>query len=234
MAVNPPDDDELLDAVPLPHGQPPVALPSALRDAPIIDPWSQRTRQFRLTEARYDKAIALVQMGNHPSVAGAAAGLGADGLERYARIGREINDWLIEVLGENHEVDHTWQNPWPDRLTNDKWRCFRAFSAIQSAEAEAEAYAVTMLRKHLVDSPGAVMAFLERRHPQRWRKRHSLEVVQGTTEDTEDQGLLASDAVAKVNDALRIARDKQGLNAGQDSTGGSEAPDSPSGPRPSG
>jgi len=49
--------------------------------------------------------------------------------------------------------------------------------AVLRAEAEAEVYAVAIIRRAMGDDWRAAVAYLERRHPTRWRTRHQTELV---------------------------------------------------------
>jgi hypothetical protein len=49
-------------------------------------------------------------------------------------------------------------------------------AAVRRAEAEAEVHAVAVIRKAMTEDWGAVLAYLERRHPGRWRRREALEL----------------------------------------------------------
>jgi hypothetical protein len=49
--------------------------------------------------------------------------------------------------------------------------------AVLQAEAEAEVHAVAIVRRAMGEDWRAAVAYLERRHPGRWRRHHTTELV---------------------------------------------------------
>ncbi len=52
----------------------------------------------------------------------------------------------------------------------------------KDAEAEGEVHAVAILRKEMMSDWRAALALLERRHPERWRRRERREHLTGADE----------------------------------------------------
>jgi hypothetical protein len=56
------------------------------------------------------------------------------------------------------------------------------------------------------ERPEAIVSWLERRHPKRWRRRDLTEIaVADRAEGPDEQGLLGEEASRAMHDALRIA-----------------------------
>ena len=133
-------------------------------------------RPCKLTPEVQTKIVAAVRAGNYARVAAQCAGIGESTFYR----------WLEQ--GEAEE-----EGP------------FREFwEAIKAAEAEAEARAVEMVRKHMKDSWQAAMTFLERRHPDRWKRRDELDIRRLSTEQ-----LL--EAAAEIDRRIESAGDRVAL-----------------------
>ena len=92
--------------------------------------------------------------------------------------------------------DHlTLKHRWMKRGEKAKSGIYREFyEALKRAEADAEVHAVAVVRKAMTKGWRAAFQYLERRHPDRWRRRESIE-HEGTqhfvvkTEDLSDPEL---------------------------------------------
>jgi transposase len=108
-------------------------------------------RPTKLSPELEERIVRAVRAGNHVEPACRSAGIGPS---TYYR-------WLER--GERER-----EGPYAE---------FRA--AVRRAEAEAEVHAVAVIRKAMTDDWRAALAYLERRHPGRWRRREALELEAG-------------------------------------------------------
>lgn len=166
---------------------------------------------------RWEYIVALVRIGNYASVAAAAAGIDESGYYRYLKTGRAVAERLRELFGEDIEYDdstvdvpltNTRSNATPVASEND-WLCYRFCKAIEKADAEAEAYAVGVVRRAMGENWTAAMTQLERRHPARWKRRQQHDLTAIVEDENTDDDLL--DAPEAVSDVLRRVADSQAL-----------------------
>jgi hypothetical protein len=107
-------------------------------------------RPTKLTPSCQDRIIQALRAGNHREPAARAAGIAPSTF--YA--------WL-----ERGAADP------PDSP-------YAGFAeAVQRAEAEAEVYAVAVIRQAMSEDWRAAVSYLERRHPGRWRRQSSTELT---------------------------------------------------------
>lgn len=180
-------------------------------------------RPSKLTPERAEKIIELIKVGNYIDVACAASGVNQHTFYRWLRIGRDLTDqW-----GED-----------PDEWPTEDWsehehRCVTFYLQIKQANAEAEAFAVASVRKQFGSQWAAAMTFLERRFPDRWKRREALETnnpfdpvanqrVAGPAVD-EDALLRNGEASKLMHEALAAAAGEgaKGLPAAGGSVDGS-------------
>src|SRR3954452_12107974 len=65
---------------------------------------------------------------------------------------------------------------WLERGEREQEGIYREFhDELRRAEAEAEVHAVAVLRRAMPDDWRAALAYLERRHPARWRRTETRE-----------------------------------------------------------
>lgn len=165
-------------------------------------------RKSKLNEAMIQKLVELVQVGNYVDVACAAVGITEASYYGWLRIARAIEE-RIDALPE--DADDAEVQALMDSLTDHERNCLAFLAAMRKANAEAEAYAVTIVRKHMPDAWQAAMTFLERRYPGRWKRRDETTVKspfdpapQGATID--EQAVLDDpDAVRLLHQALTAA-----------------------------
>jgi hypothetical protein len=106
-------------------------------------------RPTKLTSDLSDQVVLAMRAGNYAEAACQSVGIGTSTYYRWMARGA--------------------QEPGSD---------FAAFrDAVLRAEAEAEVHAVAILRRAMPDDWRAAIAYLERRHPSRWRSRHQTELV---------------------------------------------------------
>lgn len=103
-------------------------------------------RPLKLTPELQEKIVTAVREGNYAQVAAQAAGIGETTFYRWMQTG--------------------------ERASSGIYREFR--EAIKAAEAEGEMTAVVAVRSGFGDDWKAAMTYLERRHPERWRKRDEI------------------------------------------------------------
>jgi hypothetical protein len=163
--------------------------------------------RFRLTEERFARVVELVRIGNFAGVAAAAAGLSERSFRKYMAAGRDVEEKVAARCGEDHGFDETRLEP-PDGVdvSANEWTCWRLFHAISKASAEAEAYAVAIVRQAMPETVESAQWFLERGRSRRWKRRdaHELDVVDARGAE-EDQDLLDPEASALMHEALAVA-----------------------------
>lgn len=163
----------------------------------------------KLTDEKFAKVIELVKIGNYATVACVAAGIPVRSYMRYLAKGATVEERVLADYGDDHDFDERSPNPYDETVISEhQWTCFRLRLAMEKAEAEAEAFAVGTVRKHMPDNWNAAMTFLERKAPRRWKRRdlHEVAMAEAGEQDTaQEQGLLDAPASDKLHEALRIA-----------------------------
>ena len=104
-------------------------------------------RPTKLTEEVTERILSAIRAGNYPAVAARAAGIAESTFYRWMEQGRAAE--------------------------RGAHRAF--YEAVKDAEAEGEAHAVAILRREMKGDWRAAVALLERRHPERWRRRERRE-----------------------------------------------------------
>jgi hypothetical protein len=106
-------------------------------------------RPTKLTPQVRDRILQGVRAGNHVEPSARAAGIAPS----------TYYSWLAR--GEREAVG-----------------IYRVFlEEVRRAEAEAEVHAVAILRRAMTGDWRAALAYLERRHPARWRRHQSTELT---------------------------------------------------------
>lgn len=106
-------------------------------------------RPTKLTADVTERVVQATRAGNYAEAACQAAGIGTS---TYYR-------WMLRGAQE----------------AGSPFAQFR--EAVLRAEAEAEVHAVAIIRRAMSDDWRAALAYLERRHPGRWRSRSQTELV---------------------------------------------------------
>jgi len=106
-------------------------------------------RPTKLTPAVRERIIKAVRAGNYAEAACRAAGISPSSYYRWMQRGE------TEESGIYHELHN----------------------AVRRAEAEAEVYAVAIIRRAMGEDWRAAMSYLERRYPSRWRRQQKTELV---------------------------------------------------------
>ena len=118
----------------------------------------------RLDDEMHDQIVAMIGAGNYIGVACVACGINPTTLKRWLRSGEEVKE-------RAEKEGLTSDDPRPDWCDEHAWDCYRLAEDMAIAEAKGEVYAVTVVRSHMKDNWTAAMTFLERRHPDRWKRR---------------------------------------------------------------
>ena len=103
---------------------------------------------------RWEVIVERVRAGSYPEVAAVSTGLHPSTFYRWRQMG---------------------EDRWEDGRKVPARREYRDFrEALDRAEAEAEMLAVAHVQKAMTDDWRAAITYLERRAPQRWRKRETV------------------------------------------------------------
>jgi Transposase len=144
-------------------------------------------RPTKLTPEVAERIITAIRAGNYAERAARAAGISPATYYRWMKRGER------ESKGIHHDF------------------C----EAVRSAEAEAEVYAVAIIRKAMPDDWRSAAHYLERRYPARWRRHETREHT--------GEGRITTEHLAdpKLREELReIARRLTGARpAGPDGAG---------------
>jgi transposase len=106
-------------------------------------------RPSKLSVEVTERVVQAIRAGNYPEAACQAAGISPSTYYRWISRG--------------------------DQEPGSAHAAFR--EAVVRAEAEAEVHAVAIVRRAMGEDWRAAIAYLERRHPTRWRTRHQTELV---------------------------------------------------------
>lgn len=157
----------------------------------------------KLTEEVLAKLVEYIRNGNYPEVAAAAVGINSSTFYRWRKSGKELLDLFPQIDPADFPEEII-----PPEFSPREWRLFRLEIEIQQAEAQAEAYAVLTVRKHMPEQWTAAMTFLERRHPDRWRKRQTIDMPGQTSSGIDEKQLIEDPVAVKLlHEALqRMAR----------------------------
>ena len=135
-----------------------------------------RGRRGKLTPEVREKIVSAIRAGNYAQVAAEYAGISRSTFFRWLDRGRQAQRGLYRDL----------------------------FEAVEAAEREAEVRAVAILQKHMDESWQAAMAFLERKHPERWGRRDQLKVEMNPREILSELLSLTPD---ELDEAVDLAAD---------------------------
>lgn len=105
-------------------------------------------RPSKLSPEVHERIVRGIRAGNYAEPAARAAGVSSSTYYRWLERGKDEKDGIYRDL----------------------------YQAVRRAEAEAEVHAVAVIRKAMPDDWRAALAYLERRHPERWRRHQQLEL----------------------------------------------------------
>jgi hypothetical protein len=166
---------------------------------------TQINRQDKL-----DQLVELVALGNHVDTACAAVGIGTRSYWRWlvtaneveARIASEpdADDLRAALLRGEQVLD----------LTDMQCRAWVFGHRIARAQAKSEAYTVAVIRQAQPRHWKAAMIFLERRFPDKWRRRRLIgpdsDAKPVESEPIDESALLADPEGVKIlHEVLRLA-----------------------------
>src|SRR4051812_18697193 len=106
-------------------------------------------RPTKLTAAVRERIVQALRAGNYAEAACRAAGIAPSTYYRWLERGQQDESGLHRDF----------------------------FEEVRRAEAEAEVHAVAVLRRAMPEDWRAALAYLERRHPGRWRRRQTTELT---------------------------------------------------------
>ncbi len=151
--------------------------------------------------------VKLVTAGNYISVACAAIGVHRNTFTTWKMKGERVAHHL-EATDQEIDPEMYPRDILPADVHPHDWQCYKLFWQLETAEAKAEASAVLMVRKEMPSQWTAAMTFLERRYPDRWRKRQTFEQVTVEGTGIDEQAVLEDpEAVRLLHDALeRVQR----------------------------
>lgn len=151
-----------------------------------------------------NELINYIKVGNYVSTACAAAGVSQATYNRWLRMGQQVEEYIAGRDEEDDLKDRLEGGELILGLSAEQGRCWNFRREVIKATALGEAYAVAMVRQQMPQQWTAAMTFLERRHPNRWRRKDILEIGEATVDEGIDETLLLSDpeAVKLVHDAL--------------------------------
>jgi hypothetical protein len=162
--------------------------------------------RFPLDDEVIEQICQLVEAGNYITVACAAIGVHRSTFSAWRRKGERVSHHLESTEQEIDPGEYP-EHILPADVTPEDWQCYRLFWALETSEAKAEATAVLMVRKQMPEQWTAAMTLLERRFPDRWRKRQTFEQVLIGDEGIDEQAVIEDpEAVRMLHDALaRVA-----------------------------
>lgn len=158
----------------------------------------------RLTDELIEEVIQLIAAGNYIEVACAAVGIYRSTYTAWLARGHATAE-LLSTLRREDEDPIDIDDEKPEHLDPLDWQCFKLARRAEKAQAQAEAYAVTIVRKHFPDQWTAAMTYLERRFPDRWKRRDAREMtgrVEHISGVDEDALLEDPEAVELIHEAL--------------------------------
>lgn len=174
--------------------------------------------RIELTDETVDKLGQLIESGNYVNVACAAAGVHRGTYTRWISKGRGLMEMYPDLDPFDDGVE------WPAGLTYNDIQTVKLARRIDEAEGKAEAYAVLIVRKHMPDQWTAAMTYLERRFPERWRKRQTVETTDGGLSQLDEAQLIEDpEAVALLHEALEHAARPRELPAAQEAPAEADA-----------
>jgi hypothetical protein len=136
-------------------------------------------RPVKLTAAVSERIVQAIRAGNYPEPAARAAGISPSTYYRWMTRGQQ------EPTGIFHDFAET----------------------VARAEGEAEVHAVAFIRRAMSADWRAALAYVERRHPERWRRQQTTELVarQADQQPTLDIARLSDEELTLLEQLHRRA-----------------------------
>lgn len=158
--------------------------------------------QLSISPSRANRLLAAIAGGNYITVACSYAGVTKNTYANWRRIGErelevartrfpavDVEELVSAWIDEQTEGRHLQYGPEPHALWKAKppvqfkddagyWMCVVFAHLLEKATAEAEVRAVTQIQTaaRSANHWQAAMTFLERRHPDRWRRKDQVQM----------------------------------------------------------
>jgi transposase len=137
-------------------------------------------RPTKLTDAVTERIVQAIRAGNYPEPAARAAGISASTYYRWIARGQQERSGVFRDFAE----------------------------AVARAEGESEVHAVAVIRRAMTEDWRAALAYVERRHPERWRRQQTTELVtRPADEQTLDLARLSDEDLKLLEELSRRAAD---------------------------
>lgn len=163
---------------------------------------SHPNERIPLTDDMIAQIATYVEAGNYLSIACAAIGVHRTTFNHWRHLGERVAARL-ERTGQDADPDEYPVDILPADVEPYEWQCYKLFWVLETAEAKSEATAVLLIRKQMPQQWTAAMTYLERRFPDRWRKRQTFEQVQIDGGSIDEQKVIEDpEAVELLHDAL--------------------------------
>lgn len=168
----------------------------------VLRPRFDASSRVELTDEMIMEIAKLVEAGNYISVACAASGIHRATYQAWMHTGQRVSARL-EATEQEIDPDEYPPDLIPADVEPYEWQCYKLFWVLETSEAKAEATAVILIRKQMPEQWTAAMTFLERRYPDRWRKRQTFEQVTIDGGSIDEQAVIEDpEAVSMVHDLL--------------------------------
>lgn len=174
-------------------------------------------RPTALTPEVADKVVSAIRSGAYTEVAAQYAGVAQSTFFLWKAKGkRDLEERAADLPPHaDDEHEHDWQSVGvgPAKQTDIKCWCGHTrysdfVERMKEAEASSEMHAVLKVRAAFDENWQAAMTYLERRYPQRWRRRSSVEVDDKPAErevEAAEVEMPASERLARVLAVLESA-----------------------------
>jgi transposase len=185
-------------------------------------------RPSKLTPDVHNEIVQAIKAGAYAEEAALHAGIDESTYYRWMARGRteleqlDTTETLLADIGtkpSNRAKRAERTQLLKQRKTLQAEPRYREFcKAVLRASADAEVFATATIRRHMKDDWRAAAWYLERRYPQRWRRRESHEVAVGGSETGVPVQIVTGDlgdptVTEKAHDLLRALRDAPSVDA---------------------
>jgi len=136
----------------------------------------------KLTPEVRDKIVQAVKAGNYAKVAAQYAGVDESTLYRWIRQGERQGSGIY----------------------------YQFCQSLKEAEAESEVRAVAIINRHMNENWTAAMTYLERRHPDRWKRRDELDFRKLTIDQLLALATAGEGGVESAGDRLATSSSEEG------------------------
>lgn len=172
-------------------------------------------RTFKLDEDLMQGIVTRIKAGAYKTVACRSVGINVKTMRKWENTGKMVFDKLVKDYGEDVALtyDETSDSPWPaEEVHPNLWMCFRLMKSMDKAEAEVEVLMTGYITAAARENWLPAMTFLERKHPDRWKRRDLHEVAAAEKlEAAEEDQLLTPEAQDALDNALAIEAGESSL-----------------------